>query len=599
MNHRPTPSTFLLAAVAATLAACGGGSNVSNASPRISSIPRQSTSGDSAFSLDLANYTTDREGASLVYAVTAGGGSFTGSVYQNAFDTMGDHTVEFTVTDGNKTTLGSFVVRVTKGNFAVVRESNSGLLLLDSRTNGLVRVAEAVGGPAFAQGLANGLLVYQLTGGSGQQLWIFDPLTRRSTRVLPNATTDTVYRAATNDGRIVLSTGTGNDQRLFVHNPATGLTRDIAQGLLGSNTVVVDANGIVYYEVGVNGQADVYAYDATADEVFPVGTAPTDEQIQAALPGGGVVFTRLGTAGEADLFCYRVSAGLVEVGADIPALDLRAKSFAVCGTAGQVVFTATNSGNDELYSWSPASGQTTTIASGGHFVYDAIGAGNEVVFREVVSGTEDHVAFHDLDTGVAGALATSHDLKQVLGVSSDGTTAWVFLVAGGSPGILEAWSLESVPATTSWSAGSAIGASIGILANGDVVGLRADGTALNLFDISAGSWGTPILGTGLVFGGDGIDAGDFVFAREVSGQTDLSMWDASAGSLVVVSNTVGNDSHQGRTLDGTILFTRVVSGQANADLFVWNGSTTTRLTNGTATGVPHDHFVVGSYCGMR
>jgi hypothetical protein len=83
---------------------------------------------------------------------------------------MGDFTVAFTVTDGEKTSTGSFVVRVTSANLAVVREDNSGLLLLDSATNAFVRVTGASVPPTLAAGLADGRLVYQLAGPTGLQL---------------------------------------------------------------------------------------------------------------------------------------------------------------------------------------------------------------------------------------------------------------------------------------------------------------------------------------------------------------------------------------------------------------------------------------------
>ena len=61
MVHRSSHPSPLLAAVALAAVACGGGSNVSNSSPRIDDVPLQSTTGDSAFTLDLANYVADRE----------------------------------------------------------------------------------------------------------------------------------------------------------------------------------------------------------------------------------------------------------------------------------------------------------------------------------------------------------------------------------------------------------------------------------------------------------------------------------------------------------------------------------------------------------
>ena len=126
MVHRSKLSLVSVTALGLIAAACGGGGTVSNASPRISSVPQQSVAGGTALTLDLADYTTDREGTTVTYAVTSGGGSFAGSTYSNTFDTMGTYTVAFTATDGDKTTTGSFEVRVTSADFAVVKQDDNG-----------------------------------------------------------------------------------------------------------------------------------------------------------------------------------------------------------------------------------------------------------------------------------------------------------------------------------------------------------------------------------------------------------------------------------------------------------------------------------------
>jgi hypothetical protein len=140
---------------------------------------------------------------------------------------------------------------------------------------------------------------------------------------------------------------------------------------------------------------------------------------------------------------------------------------------------------------------------------------------------------------------------------------------------------------------------VGVLDNGDVVGRHADGTALNVFDVSVGTWGTPITGAGLAFAGDGLAAGDFVYTVTASSQVDLAMWDASGTTSVVVSDTAGADAFAARTADGTILFTRVVTGNSNTDLFVWDGTAETRLTDEDNAALQFDHVVLGQYTGTR
>lgn len=596
MVHHARVTSLLAFALLAT--SCGGGSSVTNAAPRISAVPQQYTLGGSVFALDLDDFVTDREGSTLTYAVTSPEGSFAGSTFSATFPTMGNFVVAFTVTDGEKTSAGSFPVRVTSANFAVVREDNSGLLLLDSATNAFVRVTGASVPPTLATGLDDGRLVYQLAGPTGLQLWIFDPLTRLGTRIAGTAAGDVTWRARTSDDRLVYTTGSAANMTLFFYNPLTGISREITQGALATLTVAVNADDLVFYEVGAGGQADVYYYDPSDNASFEAGTATTDEQIQAVLPDGAVVFTRIGAGGETDLFYFKVSTGLVEIGNDQPLLDTRSKTFDAFGSASQVVFSATDGVGVDIHFWNPGNGQTTAIASGTVDHFAAIGAGNEVVWQRVVSGTEEDAFFYDLDDATTGTVRDGADISAVLGVTTDGTTSWAIVRGTGASSSMLAVSLVGTPTTQTWTAGGTLATSLGQLQNGDVTAQRDDGAELNVFDVSAGTWGTAIAGTGLSFEGDGLDAGDFVYVTTVGSQTDLLMWDASAVASVVVSNAAGNDDYAILTANGTILFTRVVTGNTNTDLFVWDGALATRLTDQEA-GIWHDHAVLGKYSGAR
>ena len=598
MVHR---SSFRLASVTALgvlAAACGGNAAVSNSSPRLSEVPQQAVAGGTEFTIDLADYTTDREGNALVYTVTSGGGAFTGSTYTNTFDTMGEYTVEFTVTDGGKTSTGTFDVRVTSAELAIVQQGDNGLQLLDTATNAFVTVAAATLEPTLAEGLADGRLVYQL--GSPAQLYIFDPMTRRSTQLRPNSTGAVIYRDQTSDGKIVFTDGGSADMDLFLYNPATGVTRELDQDLNATVTVAVNSADLVFYEVSTGGQSDVYYYDPTEDETVAVGTSTTDEQIQAVLDNGACVFTRIGGGGEADLFYFRVGTGLVEIGLDNTAIEPRNKTYHGAASANRVVFSATDGSDNELFAWNPSNGQTTTISSGANDVFDGIGDGNEVVFHRVVSSTDHDVKFYDLDDATTADLYDGADIGTVVAITDDGSTGWVIMTRTGATSSMLAVSMVSSPSTQTWAAGGTVAGTVGTLRNGDVVAERTDGTALNLFDVSAGTWGTAITGAGLSFEGDGLDDGDFVYTVTASSQVDLSMWDASGTASVVLSNTVGDDAFAARVTDGSaILFTRVVDGNTNADLFTWDGTTETRLTDEDSAGLTHDHTVLGQYSGTR
>jgi hypothetical protein len=85
--------------------------------PTIDPIANQAATVNEAFELDVAiagNVQDDRDDISdLVFEVTSGSGSFTGSLYQNTFTSTGNQTVEFSITDLNGLqTDSSFVVDV-------------------------------------------------------------------------------------------------------------------------------------------------------------------------------------------------------------------------------------------------------------------------------------------------------------------------------------------------------------------------------------------------------------------------------------------------------------------------------------------------------
>ncbi len=86
-----------------------------NDPPAISPIGDQTATVDYMFILGLAGYVSDDHDpdSELMFAVTSGGGSFTGTVYTNTFDTTGLHAVQFSVTDTRgQASSGSFNVDV-------------------------------------------------------------------------------------------------------------------------------------------------------------------------------------------------------------------------------------------------------------------------------------------------------------------------------------------------------------------------------------------------------------------------------------------------------------------------------------------------------
>lgn len=89
-----------------------GGS--ANLPPVVDVIPARSATQLTAFSFDVADYVSDEDiDADLVFGVTAGGGTFTGTTYDNTFPSAGAVNVEFVVMDTQgMSSTGSFDVNV-------------------------------------------------------------------------------------------------------------------------------------------------------------------------------------------------------------------------------------------------------------------------------------------------------------------------------------------------------------------------------------------------------------------------------------------------------------------------------------------------------
>ncbi|MFN3244012.1 MAG: hypothetical protein ACE37K_21075 [Planctomycetota bacterium] len=566
---------------------CSNGGAVSNASPRVSEVPTQNTTGGTAFALDLSTYVSDREGATLAYSVVSGGGSFAGSTYTNTFDTMGVYEVTFAVSDGSKTENATFSVEVTSAELAFVLEDDASAQLLDTQTNTFVRIASNGPTPYFLKQIGTRYVLYEL--GLGGPLWTYDTYGRNNVELAADIDGGATYRGVTADGKLIYSTGSAPEISVWYYNPTTGVARLIGEAVAAPN-VLVNSAGYVFFEAGANGQSDISFYEPEDDETVVVSADANDEQLLATTADGGVVFSRVGGSGERDLFYYRAGYGLVEIGANFTGLADRNKTFAIADSNSKVVFTALNGGNEELFIWNPSNGQTTAIATGINTeVHDELGTGNELVYIDVVSASEKDAYFYDLDDGTTATLRNSTDRSNVGSILSDGTTSWAVIYPSGSSPPVSAVSLVGTPSVQDWAAGGSVWLG-SELANDDLVAERADRTAINVFDVSAGTWGTPIAGTDLNTRGNGLDAGDFVYTVDVGGQDDLMMWDASASNSVTISSDAADDVFENKAVGAAILFTRAIGSATTADLFVWDGTTVTQLTGtaGVSSGVDHD-----------
>lgn len=596
MGHRPSylPISSLLAGFT-LLVGCNGSGGGGNAAPRVSSIPQQRVTSGTALSLDVGSYVLDREAQSLAFTVTAGGGDFLGSAYSNIFPTMGHYTVQFTVTDAaGKQSASAFDVDVTTGDYVVVREGASGLLLGDTNSNELLRISGAASGPQYAVGLSDGRAVYQ--NGNPRQLWIFDPMARSNVRLAANTTGDVTYLAKTADNRIVYTTE-GTTRRLHVYNPRTQLTRSIAENVPATGAVLVGAGDLIYFTLLDGVQGDVRVYDPAADTVTTIAATEFDERLSGVLPNGGLVFSRIGANGEHDLFYWKSGIGLVEVASTVTALDSLDKAFATAGSANQVVFTGTDGTTTGLWSWSPLDDSLTAISTGTHAAFAAIGAGNEVLYTVDNGGGDVDASWFDLDDATAAVVRNSADVTTVLGIAGTAAQRYAIVQGSGDPSSIAAVALTAAPTTIAFAGGGAMQFAL-VLANGDALAQRTDGTTIAVFDGTAGAFST-IAGTGLAVAGPGTDAGDFVYAQTASAQQDLAMWDASAAAPVLLSTTAGDDVWQATT-NGKIYFTRSdVTGHAQLHVHAVATGVTLQLTRNDAAGVGFDHVVTGTYRGTR
>lgn len=595
----------VLMLVAFGLPACG--SNVGNAAPRIASIPTQHAAGKGAtFSVDLATWVTDAAGSTLTYTVQSGGGAFSGSTYSNTFESMGEFTVSFQVSDGQKASLGTFTVVVHAANFAVVRVDGANLRLLDADTEKFLLVSQSPSVETFRAGLATGPLVFERLTGSNYDLFTYSPATRTTT-VLGNATDKNErWVANATGGRVVFSvTPPGGTADLFVHDSAAGQVRTIS-AITGvdSGNVFVDGNGLVFFERTATGNSDVWYWNPATDTATAVSTDAADETLVGALAGGGVLFTRPGGTAETDLFYFTTGTGVLEVGIDVPALGSRSKTWHAATSDGRIVFAATDTtvapATVNLYLWNPDGSSTTTVSAtttGEQNTFHAITTNDIVVYTatDTANGGNDIIAY-TVSNGsrvTANAANTTHVFQAVTTVGS--SSAVVYTIPGGSTSI----HVYNIANATRYDANAASYTFAKVLPNGRVVFMQTTaGGGIFSYDHVANTFHAVSTGLGVpTFQADGVAAGDFVFSLEVSGQTDLFLWDESATAVVTVSSAAEDDTFQAVAPEsGKVLFTRTGAG-GNQDLFVFDPSDTSteQLTTVDEIGNVHDFAVVGTY----
>ncbi len=575
MHRSARSANTALVSLLALAAACG---STHDSRPRLQSIADQKITSGATLTFDLGPYVVDKE-STVIFTVLSGGGSFTGSVYSNTFESMGTFAVTFAVTDmSGLSQQGSFDVIVTTATYAVTQVGDD-LMLFDAGTQNLLRVAQAPGSPeTFRAALPRGHAIYERDTGASKDLYAFDPFTRRTFTLGNDTTRDEVYAGHTTDNRVVFTAGTAGDQDLYIWNASTDFARAISAvaGQHDRNALVNSAN-LVFYERGNGGQADVYYYDPATDTSTVVADGATHEATRAVLQNGALVLSRVGAGGETDLYYFHTGTGLVEIGADLSStVQNQSKTYRGATSDAKVVFEVQGTTEIDLYVWDSATGASRLVSGSdtGDATFAAVTPIGEVVYQIATSPTNQDLAIYDWGTNTRTVIASSGVNELHRGAFSNGDV--VYLVESGAGDDLYLYDTSATSSTGFATAPATDFVFHQVLAS-DHVAYSNGGGGLFLYD---GTTVTTIDAGAATFGGE-TEGGDLVWSLTVSAQTDLYLWDESAGSSVAISTEAGDDTF-GAWTAGKVVFTHVPTGQTNAELYVWTAlAGATRITTTT------------------
>ncbi len=557
--------------------------------PRLSTIPLQSVSGGSTFTLDLSTYVTD-DTATATYEVTSGGGSFSGSVYSKAFDTLGTYTVDFKVTDfRGKVTTGSFQVKVTSAVLAIVKEG-SGVSYFDVQGEKLMTVFQDDGRTkTYKASLSDGCAVFEVTDASQTDLYLWDPSEKILKTISADSTKNETYECKTTKKRICYMKGSSPNRSLHLYDPANEGTTDFTASsgeARDEKDAVVDSNDVIYFESAKNGISDIYAYTPSTSKVVAISTNARDEDIVAVLPNDALLFRRKGDGGEWDLFYYKSGTGVVEVGADLAGSSpfTESKTYKGRTTNSRVVFETSDGSDIDLYIWNPATGQTTAISTTSvDETFEAVGPTNLVVYKIATSSSNGDLSYFDPSAGSSTSVGSSSDDEVYNGSLSNGDIIYT-RDTGGNGKDLYVYDVSGSLATAFPSATSTSTDYVfaKILTNDKIV--YTISTSIYLYNATAGTTTNITTASGTETYAGETSGGDFVISLNDGSQTDLYLWDESATSTVVISTTAGNDTFQSGTSPGAILFSRVASGATTSELYLWDPSdlSETKVTTNSA-----------------
>ncbi len=549
--------------------------------PSLNEIPLQEAGTGIELRMDLSEYADNTEEQILTWEILSGPGSIDSGTYVSTFYEVGsvEITVRATNESGN-TADADFVVVALHGHMAIVQNGN-GLEVLDAGS-GIVYPID-IGGNlplVYREILPDGSLIYEKMGGSGIDLFHYDHTESR--QIGDTAGLNTVYDNHTPDGRIFFEQGSAAETSLNLWDPETDETTRVAwRPAMHNRNAFFAPPDIVYFEYGNNGQADVHFWQIGVGESATAYSSGHSEEIKTVLPDGGVIFATKGLLDEDELLYYRKGRGLFTVGGDLPAsVQDQDINYVTISSQGLVVFESGGASKD-LWIWNPLGLTTNAIAAtSADERFSTISSDDLITYSTTpVAGNSD-LKIYNYSTSTSTDIGVNNgsEVFELLLSDSDviyavettaGRSLHRFDVASNTNEIIADFASENYTA-------------VAALSNDRLIYTR-DGASTALF-----TW-NPATGTSVQAGGSNASYagqgphGGFLMYIAAFGQTDLALWDGTNGQVTTITQTPQDETLEAVFDNGAVIYSVVVPPKTSTDLFQWQDSMTTRLTNGNAS----------------
>jgi len=547
-------------------------------------IPSQTAFTQVPWHLDLSPFGPEDLGSPHSWSVVSGQGKVQGTEYVNTFNSMGSYPIQVRAHfEGGGQADAAFLVFAQAGELAVVQRGND-LDLLDGSTGALVPLASGGASPlSYKTQLPNGWFIYERMGGSSVDLFAHNM--SDAFEIGPSAGLDTVYATHSLGSVVLYEQGSASETGLYAWHPKGPWWETVGwrAGMHNRNPMISDSN-VVYFEYGNNGQPDLCFWNYGDQDPTTAFSSDYPEVIQAMLPDGGVVFsTNDPVTMEADLYHYRMHNGSYTVGGDlsesVQALDMTYQDQL---SGGLVIFSTSDShGDDNLWLWSPYGLNSAAIATSSSMeVLQGISPDDRVLYSIGMAPDNDDLSLYHHTTQTTDVVASSPDNEMfeaflpnsdvIFTVEADtGRQLKHFNVTTGLVDVI-----ASAPGQDFWLAD--------VLSTGMVVYSKT-GSSPGLYVWDSNSRTTTLVAAGdFAFEGEA-GGGDFVASLDSGSQTDLALWDAASGELVMITETDEDEQFQCAFHGGAVIYSRVTSPSPTADLYTWHKDNgfEVRITTGT------------------